>query len=184
VAQIAHNSKCRRRTKGGRFLTPTPPKAGASLCTDCARIQRFHAQLVELLERSRVLCKVARRLHSLYCFLSLLLISNNLGHLLFARKLTPAAKTNRVLTHFCHSQSTRFFGLRGATAVRPPALNRSDFVTFATLNAPCGLGTTNDLVTPIGCQRFRSTRLARSQRVFPGAASARRLLERLRESCP
>src|SRR6516165_8588262 len=52
-----------------------------------------------------LLTKLPRQLHTLYRFLSLLLIPNNLGHLLFARKLTPTAKTDRVLTHFCHSKT-------------------------------------------------------------------------------
>ena len=34
--------------------------------------------------------------------------SNNLGHLLFARKLTQALRADRVLTQFRHSRSTRF----------------------------------------------------------------------------
>ena len=42
----------------------------------------------------------------------------------------------------------------------------------------------DEVGVPIGCQRFRSTRRARSQQISPGSASVRRLLELLRESCP
>ena len=46
----------------------------------------------------RLLYKLARKLHPLYRFLSLLFVSNYLGHLLFARRLTSTTKTDRVLT--------------------------------------------------------------------------------------
>jgi hypothetical protein len=44
--------------------------------------------------------KKAQNGSSYYRFLSLLIISNNLGHLLFAQA-NPMTRTDRVLTHFC-----------------------------------------------------------------------------------
>jgi hypothetical protein len=55
-----------------------------------------------------LLGKLARQLQTLHRFLSFLFVSNNLGLLLFARKLTPTLGTDRVLSRFCYSQSTRF----------------------------------------------------------------------------
>ncbi len=49
---------------------------------------------------TRLLPKLARRLQFLYRFLLFLIVYNNLGHLLFARKLTPLVKTHRVLKQF------------------------------------------------------------------------------------
>jgi len=48
----------------------------------------------------RLLCKLARQLQTVYGFLPFLFLYNNLGHLLFAQKLTPTVKTHRVLTQF------------------------------------------------------------------------------------
>jgi hypothetical protein len=48
----------------------------------------------------RLLCKLVRRLQTLYRFTSLSFFYNNLGHLLFAQKLSPTIKTDRVLTQF------------------------------------------------------------------------------------
>ena len=61
----------------------------------CGRV----AQLGE-----HLLCKLTGQLQTLCRFLSLLFVSNNLGHLLFAQKLTQALATDSVLTHFCHRE--------------------------------------------------------------------------------
>jgi hypothetical protein len=47
--------------------------------------------------------QLGRQLQTLYRLLAFLYIYNNWGHLLFAQKLTPMAKTERVLTQFRHS---------------------------------------------------------------------------------
>jgi hypothetical protein len=47
-----------------------------------------------------LLCKLDRELLTFYRFLSFVFVYNNLGRLLFAQKLTPVIKTDRVLTQF------------------------------------------------------------------------------------
>jgi hypothetical protein len=77
--------------------------------------------------------------------LPLLFVSNNLGHLLFARKLTPTVKTDRVLTQLCHSLTTEILqseplvetkisDIRSPLLVPRPALGSNDRSRFGPRN--------------------------------------------------
>jgi hypothetical protein len=103
--------------------------------------------------------------------LSLPFISNNLGHLLFSQRLTPMTRTDRVWNSSATAGAPAF-----SDCGTPP--HRSSG------SEPKRLHHVQNSHAPIGRQKFRSTRLARSRRVFQGSASVHRLLEPLRESCP